>query len=324
MSNINPDDITEPISGVFRIPIPVPLPLKYLYSYAIALNQDYLVLDLGMDTPQARDAWMKATQHLGLEHGRVRAVFLTHFHPDHVGLADFAADLWQAPLFMWKQELETVYRLFDESPKSLMTFFSLHGMPQDMAEYLDQERFFTQAVVHLPVNPRIQPLDPLTTWGPFQLLDQAGHTDHQLLLYWPERQLLFTGDQVLARITPNISFWPDTDPDPLASYLESLRKLQMLPVRLGLPAHEGVINDVGGRIDELIKHHNERAGRILDLLSVPRTAFETAQHLFKRDLTRSQWRFALSETLAHLEYLRVRNLATFYEVQGIGRYQAVR
>ncbi len=321
---MSPDVITQPAEGIFRIAIPVPLPLKYLYSYVISMDSQYLILDLGMDTPEARQTWMNVSKHLGLAPGRVSSVFITHFHPDHVGLAQFAADLWDAPLFMWGQEIDTVYQIFGNSSRNLVPFLEFHGMPHDLATYVDQEQFFTKSVVRLPAQPPIQPLDPLTTWGPLQLLDQPGHTDHQLLLYWPERELLFTGDQILARITPNISLWPNTDPDPLASYLQSLRYLHQLPVKMGLPAHEAIIPDVPGRITEIIHHHDDRAQRILDLINEPHTAFEVAQKLFTRPLTQFQWRFAVSETLAHLEYLRRRQLVTFRETNHKGFYQTLR
>lgn len=324
MDNTNMEQIMEPVEGVFRIPIPVPLPLKYLYSYAITLGSEYLILDLGMDTEEAQQAWKNASQYLGLKPGRVKAVFITHFHPDHVGLAQFASQSWDTPIFMWEKELQTVYQVFDQSPAPLTPFFTYHGMPGDLAEYLDQERWLTRWVVKLPHNPPIQPLDPAQTWGPFQLLDQAGHTDHQLLLYWPERKLLFTGDQVLSRITPNISYWPDADPDPLASYLQSLQQLNALPVSLGLAAHEALIEDVPQRIQELLAHHEDRARRIVELLTTPQTAFEVAQHLFTRPLTRFQWRFAVSETLAHLEYLRRRHQIMFEDAKTHGLYLAVR
>ena len=324
MDNIDPDVITLPAEGIFRIAVPVPLPLKYLYSYVISVGSQYLVLDLGMDTPQARQTWISVSHHLGLRPGKVTSVFITHFHPDHVGLAQFAAELWDMPIFMWEEEIRTAYNVFGDDSRSLKPFFEFHGVPSDMATYLDQEQFLAKSAVRLPIHPRIQPLEPLTTWGPFELLTQPGHTDHQLLLYWPDRRILFTGDQILARITPNISFWPDSDPDPLSSYLHSLQLLKQLPVAVGLPAHEAIIPDLPGRISEIMRHHDERAQHILDMLDTPHTAFAVAKRLFTRPLTQFQWRFAVSETLAHLEYLRRRQVLTFNEHHDKGYYRAAK
>ncbi len=298
------DTVSEPTPGIFRIAIPVPLPLKFVYSYVLPLGSGFLVVDLGMDTEEARSTWEAVSRHLGLKPGTVSAVVITHFHPDHVGLAGFAAALWDCPIMMLEEERETVYALFDREAPALRDFFMENGLPAEHADFLDQERWLTQSVVHLPKDRPIMGLTTASPLGPYQLLEQKGHTDHQLLLYLPEQQILLTGDQVLSRITPNISFWPDADINPLASYIQSLQALQRLPVALGLPAHEALIEDVSGRIDALLLHHRERTGEVLQLLSRPLDAYTLSQQLFHRPLTLSQWRFALSETLAHLEFLR--------------------
>lgn len=313
--------ITEPHEGIFRIAVPVPLPLKYVYGYVIETPQGYLVVDLGMDTPEARAVWEHVSRTLGLRPGRVWAIAITHFHPDHVGLSGFAQALWDCPVLMLEEEVHTVYQIFDGPPLPMGEFFSRNGLPPADAELLERERAVTQAVVRLPQSGPIQGLQKGTRLGPLELLEQKGHTDHQLLLYWPERKLLFTGDQVLNRITPNISFWPDSDPDPLASYLDSLHTLQSLPIAMGLPAHESLIANVSRRIDELAAHHQERADQVLESLSEPKTAYEVARGLFHRTLTPSQWRFALSESLAHLEYLRLRGLVAHTVSEQFTLYQ---
>jgi glyoxylase-like metal-dependent hydrolase (beta-lactamase superfamily II) len=257
-----------------------------------------------MDTEEARGVWQSVSQYLGLKPGTVTAVVITHFHPDHVGLAGYAQALWDCPVMMLEEERQTVYALFDGNPPLLHDFFVHNGLPADDAEFLDQERWLTQSVVHLPENPRIMGLHTDSRLGDYQILEQKGHTDHQLLLYLPDRKILLTGDQVLSRITPNISFWPGSDPNPLGSYLQSLQQLQALPVTLGLPAHESLIPDVAGRIEALISHHRERTQQVLEILAAPHDAYTLSQKLFHRPLTRSQWRFALSESLAHLEFLR--------------------
>ena len=138
-----------------------------------------------------------------------------------------------------------------------------------------------------------------------KIFQQSGHTDHQAVIYDQAREVLFCGDQILSRITPNVSLWPNADPNPLASYLASLKSLKHIKVAQGLPAHEHLIDDLDARIDAIVAHHFERSEEILHLLDQPQTGYQVAQRLFKRPLNRYQMRFALSETLAHLEYLRL-------------------
>jgi hypothetical protein len=57
-------------------------------------------------------------------------------------------------------------------------------------------------------------------------------------------------------------------------------------------------------VDELLAHHEERLSVMLAALDGrPATPFEVARRVFPEDLTAHQLRFALAETLAHLEHL---------------------
>ncbi len=302
-------EITEPVKGIFRIPIPVPLPLKFVYAYAVMDPQGIWIIDLGMDVPEARQAWASADQALGLSARGVAGVIVTHYHPDHIGLAQFAYDLWHAPVHLLEGEIAIARRIFEDSPTAIdmATFLQKNGAPAEEVLFLKREENARRTIVHLPTElvaledgQRI-PLSDTT----LQIIQQSGHTDHQAVIYDEARQVLFCGDQILSRITPNISLWPDSDPNPLASYLSSLNRLKEYPIRMGLPAHEHLIDDLNARIDAIIAHHYERGDEVEQLLDEPQTGYQVARRLFKRPLNPYQMRFALSETLAHLEYLRL-------------------
>ena len=126
------------------------------------------------------------------------------------------------------------------------------------------------------------------------------------MLYDADDKLLLCGDHVLMKITPNIGRWPDSDPDPLKHFLESLEALKQLDVRLALPGHRWLIRDWQGRLSELIEHHHERLEHTLDALEGgAETVYEVAIEVFKIErFTTHEWRFAAAETLAHLERLR--------------------
>jgi glyoxylase-like metal-dependent hydrolase (beta-lactamase superfamily II) len=123
-------------------------------------------------------------------------------------------------------------------------------------------------------------------------------------LHDERRRLLFAGDHLLLHITPNIGLWTYTAPRPLQRYLDSLRGLRGLDVELVFPGHGPLFHDLGGRIEELLLHHEER----LEVMHTAfeggsATPFEIARRVFPEDLSDHQLRFALAETLAHLEYL---------------------
>ncbi len=151
----------------------------------------------------------------------------------------------------------------------------------------------------------ISPGDSVALGGrSFTALHAPGHSDGQLIFYDADDQLLLSGDHVLMKITPNIGLWPTGEPEPLARFLASLRDLRPLAVRLALPGHRALIEDWPGRIDQLIAHHEARLDRALTAVGGGATAYQVATQLFDFGrLTPHEIRFALVETLAHLEYL---------------------
>jgi glyoxylase-like metal-dependent hydrolase (beta-lactamase superfamily II) len=141
----------------------------------------------------------------------------------------------------------------------------------------------------------------------FEVIIGAGHSMAQVMLYDAADRLLFCADHVLMKITPNVGIWPGSDADPLAHFIESLRQLATLPVRLALPGHRTVITDWAGRLHELLHHHDERLALMHEAAGDGATVLDIAQRVFDfRQFTAHEMRFAVAETLAHLEYLRAR------------------
>jgi glyoxylase-like metal-dependent hydrolase (beta-lactamase superfamily II) len=133
-----------------------------------------------------------------------------------------------------------------------------------------------------------------------------GHAPELACLYCAETGVLISGDQVLPRISPNISVQPhEPDGDPLARYLASLAKLRdaVPPETLVLPSHNLPFFGLHARIDSLAAHHRARCDEVIAACEVPKTAVELMGVLFRRALDRHQIGFALGETLAHLNYL---------------------
>jgi glyoxylase-like metal-dependent hydrolase (beta-lactamase superfamily II) len=138
----------------------------------------------------------------------------------------------------------------------------------------------------------------------FHVIATPGHSDQHLAFYCAEERLLLCGDAVLIKITPNISLWPHGRPDPLADFLHSLDLLAALHVDLALPGHGPLIRAFGERLAELRAHHHERLGIMEQATGDGATAFSICTAVFPiTALSPHQLRFAMAETLAHLEYL---------------------
>ncbi|MBV9775309.1 MAG: MBL fold metallo-hydrolase, partial [Gemmatimonadetes bacterium] len=138
--------------------------------------------------------------------------------------------------------------------------------------------------------------------GGWEWILTPGHSPGHVVVYHPERGILIAGDHVLPRISPNIGADRYVD-DPLSDYLASLRRLRGLPVEVVLPSHGPAFTDLPGRINEILRHHDERNARILEVLAVPCTSYEVSRALFPT-LPPENFLHALREIRAHLIHLR--------------------
>ena len=151
-----------------------------------------------------------------------------------------------------------------------------------------------------------------------------GHSPELACLYCAETGVLISGDQVLPKISPNVSVLAhEPDSDPLSRFLHSLDRLRraVSPETLVLPSHDLPFFGLHARIDDLMAHHRARCAEIIAACGRPRSAMQLLPILFRRPLDRHQMAFALGEALAHLNYLTARGaLARVRNGGGVNRF----
>ena len=154
----------------------------------------------------------------------------------------------------------------------------------------------------------------------FRVLTGDGHAPEQIMLWCEDDGVFLAADQVLAKITPNVSVWAvDPDGDPLGLYLRSLRTLRAtVPADvLVLPGHQLPFRGLHTRITELIAHHEERCATIADACAkAPRSVADLVPVLFPRKLDPHQMSFAFSETLAHVNTMLREHQLAWAETRG--------
>jgi glyoxylase-like metal-dependent hydrolase (beta-lactamase superfamily II) len=291
--------LTELPGGIRRLTFPLPFRLRHVHCYLLPGADGWTLVDTGLGLPDAAERWEPVLA--GLDAPVVRIV-ITHFHPDHTGGGEDAQALTEGRAFQGARDHEQSERVWGspEWSERLAAYLVGHGLPARLAEELRLEAQLFAPFIRPVRDP--EPLvegDQVDGW---EVLELPGHADGHICLL--RDGVLLAGDHLLEKISPTVGLYPDSRPDPLGDYLASLERTIELAPRLALPGHNDPIGDPGGRARELIEHHRLRLEETVAALGRgPRTAHEVSLELFGHDLDASERRFAIAETLAHLERL---------------------
>jgi glyoxylase-like metal-dependent hydrolase (beta-lactamase superfamily II) len=288
--------------------MPLPFKLDHINLWLLEDDGGVAVVDTGIGLDDSRTLWQRLFDG-ELSGTRVTRVIVTHFHPDHMGNAHwiserFGVDVWCAQAEWLVAQL--AWRAGDMDRRQL--HFRRNGVADEaLAELRRRGNPYPRLVPS--VAPHFRSLhegETLSIGGrEWRVLTVHGHSPEQAVLHARDGGVLISGDQILPRITTNVSVWPDQPMgNPLRLYLESLDRFQpMAPDTLVLPSHGLPFHGLPARLDQLRRHHEERLTRAVEALGEPKTGAELIPVLFARELDSHQLNFAIGETLAHLHYL---------------------
>ncbi len=303
--------ITE---DIVQVQIPLPYALNIVNCYLLRGEPGWTLVDTGLNTPPAQAQWKAALNELDIAPTAIDKIILTHMHPDHFGMAGWWQQQVEPPMPLWLPEAEreqAAYFYNRQNTERYQQWLLNCGMSRVTIDEVEAALHSTRDSTRPhPVQQDYLAANSEVNIGMrrFRTIHAPGHSDGQLIFYDADDQLMLSGDHVLMKITPNIGAWSHTRPNPLRSYLESLHSLKDLDVRLALPGHKWLITDWRGRIEELLAHHDQRLGHTHDAIeSGAQTVYQVAEQIFNMDrFTSHEWRFAMAETLAHLQLLEDR------------------
>lgn len=311
----------EVADGVLWLRMPMPFRLDHINVWAIRDRTDagrpgWAIVDTGLQTMDTTNAWRTLFGDGGaLGHAPVTRVLVTHMHPDHVGMAGWLTRRFDCRLWMTRLEYLTCRVLAAdtgrEAPEDGVSFYRRAGWSADDIETY-QARFggFGKMIHALPDSyRRLHDREMLRIGGhDWQVVVGHGHSPEHACLVCPSLGVLISGDQVLPRISSNVSVFPtEPEADPLGDWIESIDTVRRAVSDdvLVLPAHNDPFHGLHARLTALAADHEQALDRLRNVLDEPRRVIDVFDALFHRPIGRDPTMLGLAtgESLAHINHL---------------------
>ncbi len=304
-------------------------------TYLIKTDSGYTSIDTGWDSPPSVQSFEAQLQEIGAHFSDINQVIVTHCHLDHMGLIARLKQTHNIQIYFHQDELELIKIRFTGGDNFLPLtdkFLLTHGFPLNE---------LTPPEIQLPIPPNMDKVqaDVLLRGGEeipvgkyrFKVINTPGHTAGHIALYEPQEKFLFSGDILLPTIATNAAIHVQHIPYPLQQYLHSLSILRELDIKTVLPGHEDLFSNHRQRIDELFRAHEKKAGEIFRTFTDgnPKTAYKVSRIMAWSPRTKTNswekltgWdkRFAVLQTVAHLESLRFNRKINLEIRNGINLY----
>ena len=322
--------------GVVWMRMPLPMQLNHINVWGLEDEGGWAVVDTGMGTDDTLAAW-RAIFASSAEQRPLTRVLATHMHPDHIGMAGWLTRKFNCRLWMTRLEYLNCRVLTADTgrkaPEDGVTFFKRAGWSEAAIENY-QARFgkFGKYIHALPDSyRRIADGEDIkigaNTW---RVIVGTGHSPEHACFYCADLKLLISGDQVLPKISSNVSVHPtEPDADPMRDWLESLAKLkrEVPDDVLVLPSHNDCFRGLHARLDYLAASQLRTLERLRKSLQEPKRAVDVFVALFGRSIDEADGgllSLATGESLACLNYFVHRGEASRkLDHAGVTWYRAI-
>jgi glyoxylase-like metal-dependent hydrolase (beta-lactamase superfamily II) len=329
-----PGTAMEVAPGIRWVRMALPFALDHINLWLLRDHFDgrdgWTVIDCCIDAPGPREQWESLFSST-LEGLPVLRVLVTHMHPDHIGLAHWLCERWDAPLWIsatdyYAARLGTHGSGFGGDGSA--RFFESHGLtdPDAVQQIRQRTDYYRSMVPELPRSfRRLMDSDTVRIGDvDWRCMAGYGHAPEHIALYSAKLGVLIGGDMMLPRISTNVSvFDAEPEADALALFLRSIEGFAPLPAdTLTLPSHGKPFRGLHTRIKQLQDHHRDRLDEVRAACAEsPQSAADVMPILFKRQLDLHQTTFAMGEAVAHLHMLwHSGELRRTRDAQGVYRF----
>ena len=308
----NPGELIEVGPGIFWVRMPLPISLNHINLWMLEEQDGWTLVDTGMATEDTKALWEEIfSTHLNSK--PVKQVIVTHMHFDHLGLAGWLVEKWGATLCMSRTEYLSsrviINEIKSDPPEATVAFFRAAGVEESILDEF-KVRFNNRSdfVSPLPSHYKRLTDNQVLQIGSLQwtVIIVEGHSPEHICLHCKSLNIMIAGDQILPRISPNISVRPD---EPRANPLHNfLRSCESLKNRLNkdvliLPSHGDPFYGVHLRLQDMINEHKKGLQDLLEFCSQPRSVAEVFPILFKSKINIGNMVIAVGEAVANLNYL---------------------
>src|SRR6478672_11453151 len=139
----------------------MPLPMMrpgHVHCYLLPVEDGYLLVDTGLGLPDAPEFWRAELAALDRP---VTTIFITHFHPDHLGASQDVVALTGARVVQGRLDAEQAERVWPDANWSSVVarWFNVNGVPKEVTAELVGQGLLVRPFIRPVADPDLVDAD---------------------------------------------------------------------------------------------------------------------------------------------------------------------
>lgn len=309
-------DVLEVAAGVWWARLPSPTQVDHVNVYFLRDGDRLVLVDTGYAHEITRAALKMCMQHPTIEPFRLSRIVVTHFHPDHIGLAgewcSQGVELWTTRTtwafsrLLW-QETERAPTAAEQVLLMAAGLSPLELVAQRYRRYPE----YADVVTRPPDSfvPVLDDQELAIGERRWKVRLGFGHAP-DLITLWSD-DLAIVSDQIIPTMASNLSVaFTEPQADIVSEWLDSCTRLETAANDqiICLPGHQLPFQGAATRCQQLRQNSLRLIHRVQDLYAKPRTARECLEEIYRRSMNIHECRTYVLEVMGILNHLHRKGL----------------